>query len=83
MIGTNFSVTEAIRFIPPIKIKPARTARTAPTIFVSTLKASLKALLIELACTILPIKPNANIMEIAKKAAKNFEKTLLPNPREM
>ena len=30
--GTSFSVTEAIRFIPPIKMKPATSAKRIPTI---------------------------------------------------
>ena len=83
IIGTSFSVTDAMRLTPPMNINPATTARTPPIIFVSIPNAPLKASLIELACTILPIKPSANIIETAKKPARNFAKGLFPNPREM
>ena len=31
--GTNFSVTCAIRLIPPITINPSKTDKTAPVIY--------------------------------------------------
>ena len=49
MMGTTFSVTEAIRLTPPIKMTPAITARTAPVTHVGIWKAFWKASEIELA----------------------------------
>ena len=83
MIGTSFSVMEAMRFTPPMKISPAAIAKTAPTILVSQPKAPWKASPMELAWTMLPMKPKARMMEMEKKAARTLEKMLLPKPLEM
>ena len=48
MMGTSFSVTEAMRVTPPRKMKAATRARSTPTIQVGTFRASRKALLMAL-----------------------------------
>ena len=83
MTGTSFSVTAAMRFTPPMKMAPAMTARPMPTTTWSMSKAFLKASLMELAWTMLPMNPRARMMATAKKPARNFATGPLPSPREM
>ena len=72
MTGTSFSVTEASRLTPPKKMKAAMTATTMPTASLLTPKALWKASLMELDCTILPIKPSASTMATEKNPARNL-----------
>ena len=72
MNGTNFSVTEAIRFTPPIKITTAIAATAIPIVQAGMLKADSNAFPIALDCTIFPIKPNANTIRMEKIAANTF-----------
>ena len=77
MMGTSFSVTEAMRVTPPRKMKAATRARITPTIQVGTFRASRKALLMALDWTMLPVKPRAKMMARAKKPARILPKVPL------
>ncbi len=55
-----------------MKIIPASIATTTPTILGSMLKDFEKALPMEFACTIFPIKPRASIIVIAKNIDSTF-----------
>ena len=76
IIGTNFSVTDAILCIPPRTINAVSIATIIPTTILGTPKALFTDIPIELDCTISPVKQADTIIEKAKNAA-NF---LLPNP---
>ena len=70
MTGTIFSVTEAMRLMPPMKMKAATRATMRPTSHVGVPRAELKASLMELDWTMMPMKPRARMMAIAKKVAR-------------
>ena len=70
--GTIFSVTEAMRFLPPRKITAAIAATTMPTAMPGTPNAFRNESLMELHCTMLPMKPSASVMATAKKPARNL-----------
>ena len=74
MTGTIFSVTEARRFIPPMKMTAQITTRTMPTIQDGTPKAVWKVEPMELDCTIQPKNPKARMIATAKKPARNLPK---------
>ena len=74
MIGTTFSVTEAIRPTPPRKMNAAMIAQTMPTTICGAPNAVLKATLIEFAYTMLPVKPRAKMIATEKKPARNLPK---------
>ena len=76
IIGTIFSVTEAILFIPPKNTNPAKIDIITPTNRGDTPKALLKATEIELACTAFPIRPRAKIQATEKKIANPLESHL-------
>ena len=59
-----------------MKMKPASIMINRPVISVGIPKAESKAVEIEFACTITPIKPNAMMVRIENRAAIG----LLPNP---
>lgn len=71
MIGTSFSVTPAMRWIPPRNTTAASTATTMPTAHDGTPKAAAQVSPMELDCTMHPMKPSAKISATAKKPAKN------------
>ena len=72
MTGTTFSVNAAIRPTPPRKMKPAITAQITPMTTWGVPNAVLNATLIELACTMLPVKPSAKMIASEKKPARNL-----------
>ena len=72
MIGTTFSVTDAIRPTPPRKMNAAMIAQMMPTTIIGAPNAVLNATLIEFACTMLPVKPSAKIIATEKKPARNL-----------
>ena len=72
IIGTIFSVTEAILFTPPKNINPDKTAKNNPVTTVGIWKALWKASPTEFAWTAFPINPKAKIHETAKNPAKNL-----------
>ena len=74
MIGTIFSVKEAILEIPPTKTNNEIAAIIIPTIHGLIPNAVPNASPMELDCTAFPIKPNAKIMSTANVAAR-----ILPN----
>ena len=76
MMGTSFSVTETMRCTPPRKMNPATSATRMPTTTLGTPKAVNMASLMELDCTMLPIKPRARMMATEKKPARNLPKPL-------
>ena len=70
--GTNFSVTAAIRLIPPKMIKPSSTESTAPVTISSIPKVAFKEAAILFTCGIFPV-PNELIMAAtAKSVAIHF-----------
>ncbi|MPM73280.1 hypothetical protein SDC9_120256 [bioreactor metagenome] len=78
MIGTTNSAKDAIRFIPPAKIRIAAKATRKPVTHSGMAKAVVTADAIELDWTMLPMKPNATISE----TEKNFARALDPTPFE-
>ena len=77
MIGTTFSVTDAIRPTPPRKMNAAMIAQMMPTTIIGAPNAVLNATLIEFACTMLPVKPRAKMIASAKKPARILPKVPL------
>ena len=75
MIGTTFSVKEAMRETPPMKMKPAITAQMMPMTSFGIPNAVKNASLIEFDWTMLPMKPRARMIATEKKTAMN-----LPRP---
>ena len=65
--------------MPPMKMKPAIKMMKTPETQLGILKALWKEVVIELACTILPIKPKAMMMRSEKIVAKVLE----PKPLEI
>ena len=72
MTGTSFSVTEAMRPTPPRKMNAAISAQAMSTTIGGMPNAVLNAALIELACTMLPVKPSAKMIASEKKPARNL-----------
>ena len=72
MTGTNFSVTEARRSTPPMKINPQIITRKIPTIQDGIPNAIWIVDPIELDCTMQPKNPRARIIAIEKKPARNL-----------
>ena len=72
MIGTSFSVTDAMRLTPPRKMNAAMIAQITPITIGGMPNAVLNDALIELACTMLPVKPSAKMMASEKKPARNL-----------
>ena len=70
MTGTSFSVTEAMRCTPPMKMKPATTTTARPMAQVGIMKAEFMVLAMELDWTMQPMKPRAKMMATAKKPAR-------------
>ena len=66
-------MVEAMRRIPPMKIKAAIRAMTTPTTQGGMPKAKSKASAMELACTMLPIKPKAMMIATEKNIAKGLQ----------
>ena len=79
MRGTIFSVTAAMRPMPPKKTKAPQAAMIRPMTRGGTSKAVLKASAMELDCTMLPMQPRAMMMETEKNTASLW----LPRPLEM
>ena len=77
MIGTTNSANDAMRFIPPAKIRMAAKATSRPVTHSGMAKAVVTADAMELDCTMLPMKPNATISEIEKNLANALEPTPL------
>ena len=75
MMGTIFSVTLAMRWMPPRKTNTATRATSRPTTQEGTPKAVEQVAPMELDCTMQPMKPRARMMATAKKPARN-----LPRP---
>ncbi|MPN55021.1 hypothetical protein SDC9_202700 [bioreactor metagenome] len=78
MIGTTNSAKEAMRFIPPAKIRMAAKATRKPVTHSGMAKAVVTADAIEFDCTMLPMNPSATIRE----TEKNFARALDPTPFE-
>ena len=74
MKGTSFSVTEAMRCTPPMKMRAATAATMTPMIQPGMPKALVQDSAMELDCTMLPMKPSARVMATAKKPARNLPK---------
>ena len=74
MSGTIFSVVEAMRPMPPRKMNAAMMASTKPITGAGMPKAESKAEAIELACTMLPMKPRAAMMASAKNTARGLQR---------
>ena len=72
MIGTIFSVTEAMRLTPPKKMKPPATTMIRPMTQVGMPNAVLQVDAIELDCTMQPMMPSASTMATAKNPARNL-----------
>ena len=70
--GTIFSVTDAIREIPPIRITATSAASTSPVTQVGMPNAVLHVSAIELDCTIAPISPMETTVATAKNPAINL-----------
>ena len=79
MRGTIFSVTEAMRPMPPMNTNAAITPRATPTPRWGNPKAVWKASAMELDCTMFPMKPRATMMATEKNAAMAG----LPKPSRM
>ena len=80
--GTSFSTTAARRLVPPINTNRETTARRRPTVkggieIFREVNTWLKAVLIELDCTILPINPRARIKKMAKITPRILPKSPL------
>ena len=76
MNGTKSSARAVIRRCPPMTTTATTAAKTIPITHEGMLNALVKAIEMELACTILPTKPKARTMAIEKKTASH----LLPRP---
>ena len=74
MTGTIFSVTEAMRCTPPIKINAAMAETIRPMTQLGIWNAFWHASPMELDCTMQPMKPRARMMATAKKVARNLPK---------
>ena len=74
MTGTSFSVTEARRCTPPIKITPQMMTSMTPQTHEGIPKAFCMVEPMEFVCTMQPMKPSASITATAKKAARNLPK---------
>ena len=74
MTGTSFSVTNAMRWMPPRKMSPAMTVTAMPITHVGMPSAFEKVSPMEFDCTMLPMKPSARVMATAKKPARNLPK---------
>ena len=74
MIGTIFSVTEAMRCTPPMKMKAAMAHTIRPMTQLGMWNAFWHASPMELDCTIEPMKPSARMIATAKKPARNLPK---------
>ena len=74
MIGTSFSVTDAILSTPPRNIRAESIAITIPIVQPGTPNALEQDSEMELDWTMQPIKPRARIIATEKKPAKNLPK---------
>lgn len=61
--------------MPPTMIKPVKPTVKIPQNQAGIWKAVLKASEMELACTIVPIKPKAMMSEIEKNVARALERS--------
>ena len=79
MTGMIFSVTPAIRLMPPIMTKPTMNRVTRPVITGEIEKVEESAEAIEFACAMFPIPREARIQNAAKREASHFA----PRPRSI
>ena len=70
--GTTFSVTLAIRPMPPKIIRPHSTASTIPVTLGGTAALSCKAPAMEFACVMFPIPKEAKMQKMQKKTDSHF-----------
>ena len=73
MMGTSFSVTAAMRLMPPRRIIPINMAATVPVTLGDTPKAFSIACAIELLCERLPMPKETGIHSAAKSRAIHLQ----------